>query len=234
MDKVINYRKIGLIGLSTSIFLFLLGVSLPIGNFVVILPLLMLSIVFFMGYTFGGWKNGIKFIFGFILILVIVTVLALTRNSSRNDKEVVRELQTRILPFIEENQISSFFDQDWCKVIKYRDRFASNSSDPNCAQMSESFTEEDLKMFEEVEDILNTKVGKFVEIDSERPLIGMPEHRLLIGKESLGTAFHIDCFFCRTRYVYSPGYKELPPNIEAEIEYTAIDNNWYRVEQDWN
>ena len=89
-------------------------------------------------------------------------------------------------------------------------------------------------MFDQTRDVLHSVTLKeFKDIRPEYPISNRPEHSS-IKYEELGVAFGIDCAFCRTRYVYAPGYTQLPPDIEGEIKYRVINENWFRVDQDWN
>jgi hypothetical protein len=44
-------------------------------------------------------------------------------------------------------------------------------------------------------------------------------------------AFDLNCWFCnRTRYVYEPNYV-LPEDVENEMWFTPINQNWYQVDE---
>jgi hypothetical protein len=97
-----------------------------------------------------------------------------------------------------------------------------------------SFSNDDQLIFGQIKGKLDSiATEEFDGIQLEYPLTYESEHASL-SREPIGIGFYIDCSFCRTRYVYWPNYKELPPNIEGEIIYTPINQNWYRVDQDWN
>ena len=192
-------------------------------------------------------NKAIRYIFliiGILIILVVVVESIYDRYSLKRDEKLVEVLETKVIPFVKENNISFFFDMDWCQVLDYKDRLVSNTvsstSPEDCGTRftggnnPSSFTEVDWELFNQTKVILNSSSNKtFTEIAPEFPLSYRPEHASL-KRESIGLGFHVKCDFCRTRYVYSPGYTYLPPNIEREIEYIPINANWYKVEQDWN
>ena len=161
--------------------------------------------------------------------------------SSWKDKQIVAAIETKVIPFVNEKKITFFTENRECKQIQYASVKAA--SPQGCAyiwnQTDESkknipdFNVTDQSTFNEIKkDLAEVPLKKFIKIIPEYPLFYRKEH-VALGDDPMGIGFHIDCAFCRTRYVYWPNYQRLPTDIEGEIWYTKIDENWYRVEQDW-
>ena len=169
----------------------------------------------------------------------IVSVFVLYKiNLPIDEKSIVNSLQERVIPYIQNNKITFYVDADWCKAIVYASSSAAevpNSNDKgSCLKGALDFSSTNESVFNKLKNKLNLISGeKFRKIDTERPIIYRPEHAGY-PYESIGIAFHVDCSFCNVRYVYWPQYKELPQDIEGEIKYIPINDNWYKVEQDWN
>jgi hypothetical protein len=134
----------------------------------------------------------------------------------------------QVIPRLEQLQVRQFRNQDWCKNFFYaRGKFSSAPNNGNCNQSKDKsglFTPQAEQKFHEAEHALSDsglKVRMVLAEFNEQDRIRYAE-------------FHLDCFFCRTRYVYAPQYKRLPEDIPNELEYEAIDENWYLVQEDWN
>lgn len=175
-----------------------------------------------------------------VISIVIVTIglLSYSRGDSIRDLKVIESLQRNVLPYIQEKNISFYFNMDWCNALKYDSRsvvkVSGTDNNSTCLNGATDFSASDQSVFNELKNKLSSvSTEQFKEIDTEYPVNYRSEQASLPHK-SIGTAFHVDCLFCRTRYVYWPNYRELPPNIEDEIEYLPINENWYRIEQDWN
>jgi len=179
---------------------------------------------------------------GFSLFVLVAAIMAFTADPEK-DMKVVNYLESEVVPFINENQVTFFFNMDWCRALRVGDKLFSRTVDStieeDCGfrltgEHGNSFTKQDRDFFNQVEQVLASgPFEKFRKMSDEYPLTYRSEHADL-NRESIGLGFHIECFFCRTRYVYSPGYVLLPPDIDLEIHYIPINENWYRVEQDWN
>jgi hypothetical protein len=100
-------------------------------------------------------------------------------------------------------------------------------------QPAQQFSDADGILFNKTQQALsNAMLTNIVDIAAEYTSVFDP--RSPQPPQEIGIGFHVSCFFCRTRYVYWPDYKTLPPDLEGEISYTPIDKNWYRVDEDWN
>jgi hypothetical protein len=168
----------------------------------------------------------------------VAGVLSYMRNDSAKDLKIIASLEKDILPYMAEKKISFYFDMDWCKGLKYESRsvvkLLNTNNNSTCLNNATEFSASDQVVFDELKNKLNSaSTNQFREIDTEYP-INYRSEQASLPHESIGIAFHIDCSFCRTRYVYKPNYKELPANIKGEMEYLPINENWYKIEQDWN
>jgi hypothetical protein len=175
---------------------------------------------------------------GLAIFMIVIVGLFSFQNNSTKDARVVESLEKNVLPYVQENKISFYFDMDWCKALEHDSRSVVEVSETNggspCLTNAIAFSDADRSIFNGLKDKLNlVSIEKFREIDTEHPISYRPEHAVL-PHESIGVSFHMDCSFCRTRYVYWPHYTQLPPNIEGEITYKPINANWYRIDQDWN
>ncbi len=175
---------------------------------------------------------------GLVLIIAIIVGRVYFNGGNAKDLRIVNSLEKNVLPYIQQNKVSFYFNMDWCKGLQYDSRsvveISSSSNNSSCLNNASTFSDSDRSIFNEIGKKLSfVSVGKFREIDTEYPISYRGE-QVNIPHESIGLAFHTDCSFCRIRYVYWPQYTELPPSIDGEIKYIPINENWYRVEQDWN
>ncbi len=184
-------------------------------------------------------KNHKKYVFLACLavLFIVAAYFSPLLNSDGRDVRLVQLLETNVVPYIQQNNVSFYFKMDWCEGLRYGSRSVIKMSDPStspCLSEGTAFLEPDRIVFSEIGSLLaSISIEGFREIDTEYPLTYRVEHQGL-PRESIGIAFHVDCSLCRTRYVYWPHYSQLPPNIDGEITYTRINENWYRVDQDWN
>jgi hypothetical protein len=187
-------------------------------------------------------KKKILMSIGAVAVLIITFVVIQPIYSSWKDERITAALETKVIPFVNEKEITFFSETNECKQVQYDSVDAA--SPQGCAyiwnQTDESkkdipdFNSTDQSVFNRVKaDLAEVPFKKFIEIVPEYPLFYRAEH-VALEHDPIGTGFHIECAFCRTRYVYWPNYRELPPDIEGEIRYIPIDENWYRVDQDWN
>jgi len=179
-------------------------------------------------------------VLGILFGTVFIEVLYPSYQSLR-DRQIAGALESTAVPFISRNDIHFFSDNGKCKQIQYGTietaspqgcAYRENVSDPSGKNIP-SFSRADEKIHKDLQKILEEATSKkIVDIQIEYPLL-RPEHAS-VTQAPMGLGFHVSCFFCRVRYVYWPDYKQLPPDIEYEIYYTPLNENWYRVDQDWN
>ena len=172
-----------------------------------------------------------------ILVLVIVFVYPLYKQ--QKDKLIARNLESKIIPFLVQNKISYFSDEPKCKQIRHG--LVQAASPKGCAYI-ENVTDASKK---EIPDFNNGDKFLFEKTKEVLASAG-PEKIFMIGTEytryddpqapqppqNIGTALYVECFWCRTRYVYWPDYKSLPRSWQGDIIYTPINKDWYRVNED--
>jgi hypothetical protein len=134
----------------------------------------------------------------------------------------------QVLPTLEEFRVTQFRNDDWCQNLFYaRGKFSSVPNNDICNLSQDEtrpLTSQSEQDFRAVERVL---------IDS-----GLKVRLVVVGFDARGQVryaeFHLDCYFCRTRYVYDPGYDRLPEDIPGELQHEAINSDWYLVRDDWN
>jgi hypothetical protein len=183
-------------------------------------------------------KKGI--LIGIILSLGALSFVVLRpAYSSWQDEQIVSGLEIKVVPFVNQNAISYFVNDPDCKQLNYG--LIQAASPQGCAYKENvtdsskknipDFTNVEQDIFSKTEQVLKSVSGKhFSKIRPEYTTATSS----ISGASKIGLGFHLDCSFCRVRYVYWPGYQSLPQDIHGEINYTQINNNWYRVDEDWN
>jgi hypothetical protein len=66
-------------------------------------------------------------IIGSLIIIGLIWVFIARQDSPEKDVKVVKELETQVLPFIKESNVTFFFDEDWCHVLEYNNRLVSQT-----------------------------------------------------------------------------------------------------------
>ena len=172
----------------------------------------------------------------------IIVVLALAFLFPRqNDVSIASSLELKVVPFLVQNDVKFYSDRSGCKQIKYGAieaaspkgcAYRENISDPP-KKATPDFSSADEKLFTATKQTLvSASPERIVQIGTEFTRYDAPDTPR--PPQEIGTAFYVDCFFCRTRYVYWPNYRSLLSDWEGEISYTPINENWYRVDEDWN
>jgi hypothetical protein len=181
----------------------------------------------------------------FTLTVIFIGAIYLhDSNLTKKHNDIIRQLEQNVLPLIRESEITYYLDEDWCKVLEYNGKIISktieSTSSESCGKHLTGsndiaeFNNDDQIVFDKIkEQFLKIESESFNGIKPEYALTYLIEHKNFTN-EPIGLGFYVNCSFCRTRYVFSPNYDVLPPNIEREIKYTPINTNWYLVEQDWN
>jgi hypothetical protein len=170
--------------------------------------------------------------FGAVIILILVITALYPLYRQQRDRWIVENLQRNVLPFLLENNVVDFVNRNDCKAIKYRSLLAT--SPVLCTYVNKEgreFSDADWSMFNQTLQVLNKgSIVEIVDVGYEYTRIDDPQGPR--PPASIGTAFYIDCFWCRTRYVYWPDYKALPRSWQGDIIYTPINKDWYRVNED--
>jgi hypothetical protein len=164
------------------------------------------------------------------LVLMIVSLVAswflLGRLWILPRAVAVAQLE-KLLPKLEQTQITAYRNQDWCKNIAYSNGNFSETTHPTTCNLFEG----EAKPFDETSraafnDLRQTLL--FTGINISFLNVYVEEGKIRMADFSLG------CWFCnRTRYVYEPNYV-LQEDIGGEMWFDAISKNWYIVKEDWN
>lgn len=161
---------------------------------------------------------------GFFTVLILALYFVLR---SPADEKVVQSLED-LFPRLEKMGVTGFRNQDWCQVLALNGQAFANTEVSTCNFVTtlptRKFTPVATEKFEEVVRILS---------DAKLNVLAISSIQVTNGKFD-GAVFHKNCFFCRTRYVFQPGYGSAPEDVPNEIWHTPINQNWYRVEEDWN
>jgi hypothetical protein len=124
-------------------------------------------------------------------------------------------------------KVKNYRNQDWCKNIAYnRGGFSSNLTRTTCNLFDGKPIAMDERAKQDFQTIATAMAKTGVGID-----------RLSANYDSadrlVGATFNLSTI-CRCSYVYHPSYQRLPENMQGEMEYTAINPDWYFVWEDWN
>jgi hypothetical protein len=139
---------------------------------------------------------------------------------------VVKRLE-RVLSGLEQAQITAYRNQNWCKNIAYNYGQFSETTQASTCHLSEG----EVLAFDETAnvafgDLRQTLLFTGVNISF---LTAYYEEDKLRQVE-----FNLNCWLCsRARYVYEPNYV-LPEDMSSEMWFDAINETWYRVNEDWN
>jgi hypothetical protein len=147
-----------------------------------------------------------------LLASIIILIARCSEPNQFSKRRDVANLPT-IFHQLEKLKITAYRNQDWCKNIAYqRGKFSNNLRSTTC------------NLFEGQPQTMDPRAEQdFQEISLRLTAIGASIRYLSAKYDTL----------CRCSYIYQPGYT-LPPNMGGEMEYTAINSNWYFVWEDWN
>jgi hypothetical protein len=124
-------------------------------------------------------------------------------------------------------KVEAYRNQDWCKNVAYqRGKFSGNLKSTTC------------NLFDGTPQPMDSQATQdFQAIARSMATTGVSIHFLSAQYDSsnhlTGAEFHL-ATLCRCSYVYSPQYNHLPENMTGEMEFTAINSDWYFVWADWN
>ena len=123
-------------------------------------------------------------------------------------------------------KVEDYRNQDWCKNIAYqRGKFSENLESTTCNLFEGQPKPMDDRARQDFQVIARSVAATGVNIDFLSAQYS-PAHRLIRADFQLSG-------FCRCSYVYSPRY-HLPQDLKGEMEFTAINADWYFVWEDWN
>lgn len=130
---------------------------------------------------------------------------------------------------LEKYQVTAYRNQDWCKNIAYsRGRF-TNETKSTCTYLLQGAAEPfDGQAHKDFKAIAREIAGSGVGLYSIEAIQYDTSGQLVMAR------FNLKGLFNRRAYVYAPGYKELPEDMPHELTYTALNQDWYYVWEDWN
>lgn len=158
--------------------------------------------------------------------LLILNITSSWVGSKRNPGTDVKNLESMLL-VLELHHVEDFRNQDWCKNLVYmHGKFSAYSGTVGTCNLfpgePRPFDTKATKDFNSIAEVLAT---------TEVPVLWISSRFTEAGTISYAE-FQLDCFFCRTSYVYEPHFGQLPSSVETR--YTKITDNWYEVDEDWN
>lgn len=148
------------------------------------------------------------------------------KNAADHPRDTAK-LQT-ILPLLETDRVTYLRSQDWCRVIDYRRGLFGSSTEghppvpgrtPPAA--FDPAAQADLDRIWQAVETTDTGVYMISEVRFDE------SGRFLYGEFDCGAGF------VSQHYVYDPGHT-VPADLPHERWHTAIDANWYYVQEDWN
>jgi hypothetical protein len=143
---------------------------------------------------------------------------------ARQQRDIANLPQT--FNILEKLQVRDYRNQDWCKNIAYKGgKFSNNNGRSTCNLFeghAKEFDSQSDHDFQAVDRAITNANIKIYYMSAEYDRTG----KLTQAEYTLAQ--------CPCTYVYSPAYKQLPPNQGKEMEYTAINQDWYFEITDWN
>lgn len=159
-------------------------------------------------------------------LLVIALLMGALGCGALNHAGEVKRLRS-LFPVLEKHQITGFNNQDWCRAIEFSGGAFATTTRPTGIYMLNSppasFTPAAEAVFAEV--VL--AIQRSGSACSGLKFLRYEKGRLVAG------VFNCSADFSRHHYYYAPGYT-LPADLPRELEYQAIDPDWYYEWEDWN
>jgi hypothetical protein len=165
-----------------------------------------------------------------ILAVVAILVTACIHASEPSLDEMAGDtdaLVTSVLPVLDDLGVRNWRDQDWCKNMAYAGgQFTTNAAASNCDYFdgpAGAFTDGAESDFARLRSAIR---------DAHVPVLVISRSEVIGGQGQI--TFDVAAgMFDRFSYVYQPGYDPgaLP---ECDCVTTAIDQDWYFVNDDWN
>jgi hypothetical protein len=138
----------------------------------------------------------------------------------------VKQLES-VLPGLEQAQITAYRNQNWCKNIAYSKGNFSETTQPTTCNLFEG----EATVFDETANVAFSNLRQTLLFTGVN--ISFLNAYYEEGKVRQ-VEFNLNCWLCsRTRYVYEPNHV-LPEDIGSEMWFDAINETWYRVNEDWN
>jgi hypothetical protein len=159
------------------------------------------------------------------LILGLALVSCGVPKASDHKRDVAN--LPKVFPILRTLKVKDYRNQDWCKNVAYqRGKFSSNLESTTCNLFDGTPKPMDQQTLRDFQAIANSMATTSVSIH-------FLSAQYNSSNQLVKAEFHL-ATTCRCSYVYIPQYKQLPENMTGEIEYTAINSDWYFVWEDWN
>jgi hypothetical protein len=131
------------------------------------------------------------------------------------------------LPWIEDQRLSAYRNQSWCKTIAYQAGAFSETKQPKTCNLFDGeslpFSSQARADFQALRQKLRVTGARVAFINA------------YYSSDSLQSVeFNLNCLWCpRTRYVFEPNYA-LPEDLGGEIWYQPVNQDWYQMSEEWN
>jgi hypothetical protein len=159
------------------------------------------------------------------LVLLNFLLISCGRPGAADHQRDVANLP-KIFSVLKTLKVKAYRNQDWCQNISYKGgNFSSNLEASTC------------NLFEDKPVSMNDRAKQdFQAVSNAMATTGVSIHYLSAKYDSsdrlIEAEFNLSTI-CRCSYVYQPQYT-LPNNMGGEMEFTAINPDWYFVWEDWN
>jgi hypothetical protein len=154
-------------------------------------------------------------------LLLVGCSLGITKERQKQDATNL----PKAFSILEQLQVQAYRNQDWCKNIFYKGgKFSNNNEATTC-----NLFDGKAKPFAQAQ-------GDFKIVESAIASTGLELHYFSAdyGKGGKLIRADFDLAECPCTYTYSPNYSKLPEDIPREMEYSAVNKDWYFVKRDWN
>jgi hypothetical protein len=159
-----------------------------------------------------------------IALLNIVLIGCGRPGTFEHQRDVVN--LPKVFSTLQNLKVTAYRNQDWCQNVAYtRGKFSGNLKATTCNLFDGTPIPMDARSQQDFQTISNAMATTGVSIHYLSAKYDASDR--LIGAEfNLAT-------ICRCSYIYRPRYR-LPENMGGEMEFTAINSDWYFVWEDWN
>jgi hypothetical protein len=180
-----------------------------------------------------------------IFLGLVVVPMAIARQVTPSESQQVEKFK-QVFPLIQQKQIASFKDLDWCKTFEYQKGKFTNNNIQNCTynfdkkQKFSGFNSQAQSDFDQVTRSLSSPKVETLEVKFKRGAVPSGQLEEIASARLQVFAGDVDpickvIWSCNVKtYVYQPGYGRLPEDLDREIWHEKIDQNWYIEWQDWN
>ncbi len=171
-----------------------------------------------------------------VKILVIIIVLlhicswSITGNTWFYSETFAVNRLSKLLPILKDYRITEYRNQDWCKVLDYKNGFYWNSTHPTTCALIKDFKVAPLSPFNEIANY------DFSKVKTDLFFSGLRINWINVDYDEYGeisyAEFELDHFgLTYHRFIYSP--IEIPSDMSGETKNFYIEHGWYFAIEDW-